>query len=430
MHCAAMALLGAHIGALGIMPVLLRKTFFAGEWQTTLATMAIPTMAVLTLFWNEVYRRVGTRKYLIGFWLTNHVPLAGVTFCETPTGVLVFYIASTSTFCGVSLFYADVLRTCYPARIRNRLFAALNSVSLLCTIGSAYAVGTWLDLDPEAFRIYLPITVLLAGAGVMLLIRISDKPSFRDRHVDEVTQPLRVSLSRVAHNMVDVFRADRDFRRCEAAFFVYGLGFMSCYALLPFLVCDKLELDYAQVARSTQVSYNLVMLFTFFAGGYLMDRLGALRVTAWSFVLVIFYPIGLTLVTGEISLTAVVIYNAVAMTGVQLAGTMVPLELARSPAQTPTYISIHTALIGPRAVIGHVAAVALYEWTGRIEPPLLIAATLYAGGAILMIRLEREYRPTRHRPSISAGSPAATLPVTAAATPAAASPSATSDATR
>lgn len=395
LHCAAMALLGVHVGVLGIMPVLLRKTFDAGEWQTNFATMAIPAMAVLTLFWNEVYARIDARKFLVGLWLTNHVPLAAISFCEQASTVLVFYVASTVTYCGVNLFYADVLRTCYPAGIRNRLFAVLNSIGLLCTIGSAYAVGTWLDIHPEAFRIYLPITVLLAGLGIILLRRIAATPEFRDRHVHAPTQPLLVSLTRVAHNVVNVFRENRSFRRCEGAFFIYGLGYMFCSALLPFLVCDKLNLKYAEVARSTQVSYNVILLFTFLIGGYLMDRLGAVRVTTWSLILVILYPVGLTQVVGEASLTAVVVYNAIAMTGVQLAGTMVPLELAPNPAHAPMYVGIHSALVGPRAIIGHVAAVAIYDFTGRIEIPLLIAACLYAGGAVFMIRLERDYRVIR-----------------------------------
>lgn len=387
-----MALLGAHAGVLGIMPVLLRKTFDAGEWQTTLATMAIPSMAVLTIFWSEVYARVNTRKFLVGVWLTNHMPLIGITFCEQAWTVLVFFVTSTLTFCAVSLFYADVLRSCYPVRIRNRLFAVLSSVSLLCTILTAYLIGLWLDADPDAFRIYLPLSVLLAGLGIVLLMRITTQASFMHRHSDVPTQTLGASLSRVAHRMVGVFREDRNFRRCEGAFFVYGLGFMCCNALMPFLVHDKLNMEYAQVARSTQVSYHTVMLFTFLLGGYLMDRVGAVRVTSWSFVLVIFYPIGLTLVTNEATLTAVVIYNALAMTGVQLAGTMVPLQLARNPSHASLYVGIHATLVGPRAVIGHVAAVALYSFTGRIEIPLLMAAVLYAGGAVLMIRLEREYR--------------------------------------
>jgi len=409
LHCAAMALLGMHVGVLGIMPVLLRKTFEAGEWQTTLATMAIPSMAVLTIFWNEVYARLDSRRFLIGLWLTNHVPLIGITFCDQAWSVLVFFVVSTLTYCGINLFYADVLRTCYPAVIRNRLFAVLNSISLLCTIFSAYVIGRLLDIYPEAFRVYLPISVALAGLGVFLLIRIAAQPVFARRHVDHPQQPLWESLSRVVHNMAGVFREDRNFRRCEGAFFVYGLGFMFCNALMPFLVCDKLKMEYAGVARSTQVSYHLVMLFTFLVGGYLMDRLGAIRVTTWSFVMVIFYPIGLTLVADEASLTLVVIYNALAMTGIQLGGTMVPLQLAGRPSHASMYVGIHTALVGPRAVIGHVVAIALYELTSRIELPLLLAAILYAGGAVLMIRLHRDYRADTRAPA------AGPLPVTPAA---------------
>ncbi len=408
LHAAAMALLGLHLGVLGLMPMLLRRSLQANEWQTTLATMCIPAMAMLTLFWNEIYTRVSPRKFLIGIWLSNYVPLAGISFCDRASTVLGFFVLSTMTFGAASLFHADVLRRCYPAAIRNRLFAVLNSISLLCTIASAYTAGRWLDVTDEAYRIYLPLVAMLAGVGILLLMRIAAEPMFRDRPVLGDLQPLGASLLRVVHRTVDVFRRDTAFRQCEAAFFVYGLGYMSCYAVVPFLVCDKLDLEYAAIARSTQVAYSLVMLFTSLAGGYLMDRLGALRVTTWSLVLVIFYPIGLMLAVGETSLTCIVIYNAVAMTGVQLAGTMLPLALAQRDHDAATYVGIHTSLIGPRAIIGNVAAVALYDWTGRVEIPLAISAVLYAGGAVLMIRLELQCR--RLRASLDAHSPPSPAP--------------------
>jgi MFS family permease len=173
---------------------------------------------------------------------------------------------------------------------------------------------------------------------------------------------------------------------------------MSCTAILPFLTCDKLDLKYTEFAVSTQVAYNLVMLATMVPAGWLMDRFGPIRVTAWSFLMVTLYPVGLMFVNGEATLTLVVIYNALAMAGIQLAGTLAPITLARAAADAPTYVGIHLTLVGPRAILGNLAAVALYNRTDRIELPLALAAILFIGGAIMMFRL-------RLRPTSPAGLP-------------------------
>lgn len=394
LHATAVALFGLYAGALTPMPVILRRHLGADEWQTTVVTMAIPAFAILTLVWNQVYVRVKPRTFLIGLWLTNYAPVAGISFCDEAWTTLLFYVASTLTFGAAFLFNADILRHCYPGEIRNRLYSVIHALGLCFTILAAYVVGVALDYHPDAYQVYLPIAALLAGVGVMLLIQVSRQPTFRDRDVETPKQSFGTSVVRIFHDMLDVFRSDARFRRCEIAFFVYGMGYMSAYAIVPLLVWDKLMLDYTAIARSTQVAYNTVLLFTLVVGGWLMDRFGPMRVTRWSLTMVILYPIGLMLAQGELSLTAVVIYNALAMTGVQLGGMMLPVTLARRSHQAATYVGIHTGLVGPRAIIAPIIAVRLYTWTGDFMAPLAMSALCYAGGALLMYRLERRIGTT------------------------------------
>jgi hypothetical protein len=192
--------------------------------------------------------------------------------------------------------------------------------------------------------------------------------------------------------MLTVFREDSIFRRHETAFSIYGLGWMICWALLPFLCVDKLNLTYEQVARSTQTVLQLTLLLTMLPTAYLMDRLGPLKTAAWSFAALTLYPVGLMWAYDVNSLTAVTILYGIMLSGVNLAWTLGPIFLARDASQAPTYLAIHATMVGIRGLIGQFPAVALYRWTGDLRVPLALAVVLFAWGSVIMFRVERDRR--------------------------------------
>ena len=225
-----------------------------------------------------------------------------------------------------------------------------------------------------------------------LLYRITQKQLFVERRQVKRSEPLLTSLARVYHNMLKVFREDSIFRRHETAFSLYGLGWMVCWALLPFICVDKLHLTYAEVARSTQTALQLMLMVTMLPTAYLMDRFGPLTVAAWSFALLTLYPLGLMWAYDVNSLTFVTIAYAVMLSGVNLAWTLGPLLLARDASQAPTYLAIHATMVGVRGLIGQFPAVALYRWTHSLSIPLAAAVVLFAWGSVIMFRVERDRR--------------------------------------
>jgi MFS family permease len=389
-HLLATPFLAVHGGVIGILPVLLRKDFDASKTETAIATAAIPVMAGLSIFWREVYHRVSPGRYLLIMWVIMHVPLAAIALCHRPETVLLFFVISATAFGGISAFNGDLLRSCYPPDVRGRVFGIISAVSQLSLIVFAYIVGRWLDVNAEAFRIYFPLGVFLLGIGVWIMSTITREPLFRERAVTETHEPLLVSLKWAVRRMYWVLKEDRHFRLYEAGFFLYGLGFMNVGAMLPFLVTDVLELNYTAVARSTQVALQVTLLIMMVPVGYLMGSFGPVRVASWAFALLSLLPIGLMLASGETTLTMAMVWYGIGMTGVQLAWTLGPVTLAANSAQAPSYLAIHTTLVAPRAILGIFPAVMLYRWTGRVEIPLILAMLLFAGGTVLMVRLQRQ----------------------------------------
>jgi MFS family permease len=375
-----------------MLPVLLRSHFQANEWETVISTSAISITLVLSVIWNELYRRIGSGRYLTLLWISAIAPLAGIALCHKAWTSLVFIVIAATGFGGMQPLSGDILRSCYPPAARNRIFSVVQMVTQFTVMVGTYLIGLWLNWRPDSFRWYLPVGTVLVGIGMWLLYRITVRQLFIERQQARPSEPLRTSLRRVYHNMLTVFREDSIFRRHETAFSIYGLGWMICWALLPFLCVDKLNLTYEQVARSTQTVLQLTLLLTMLPTAYLMDRLGPLRTAAWSFAALTLYPVGLMWAYDVNSLTAVTILYGIMLSGVNLAWTLGPIFLARDASQAPTYLAIHATMVGIRGLIGQFPAVALYRWTGDLRVPLALAVVLFAWGAVIMFRVERDRR--------------------------------------
>ncbi|MBP7935895.1 MAG: MFS transporter [Phycisphaerae bacterium] len=375
-----------------MLPVLLRQHFAADEWQTAISTAAISITLLLSVVWNELYCRARPGLYLTLLWTLAIAPLGGIALCYTAWSALFFIVVAATGFGGMQPLSGDILRNSYPPMARNRIFSVIQMVSQCTVMVGTYLIGLCLNYWPEAFRVYLPAGTLAVGVGMGLLYRITQKQLFVERRQTQRSEPLLTSLSRVYHNMLRVFREDSIFRRHETAFSLYGLGWMICWALLPFICVDKLQLTYAEVARSTQTVLQLMLMVTMLPTAYLMDRFGPLTIAAWSFALLIFYPIGLMWAHDVNSLTFVTIAYAVMLSGVNLTWTLGPILLARDASQAPTYLAIHATMVGIRGLVGQFPAVALYRWTQDFHLPLAIAAVLFAWGAVIMFRVERDRR--------------------------------------
>ncbi|RMF77173.1 MAG: hypothetical protein D6744_11600 [Planctomycetota bacterium] len=200
-----------------------------------------------------------------------------------------------------------------------------------------------------------------------------------------------------------VLRANRAFLLYEAAFMTYGAGFHICEGLFPVLVTAGLLLDYQQVAESAHVVRQAATLVMIVPAGWLIDRLGAARTSAYAFAGLALYPLGLLLALqtslapglhGVPGLTIASVCQGVALAGVFQTWMLGPVTLAPKPEHVPQYVAIHTALVGVRGVLAQGLGMGLYMLFGGFETPLLVSSACFAWGAWQMRGLARRLRPT------------------------------------
>lgn len=408
-----------------VLPMLVQLRFGASDdalraWQTMAITAAIPTALVLSIFWGELLRRMSLRVYLLLFWLVTIVPLGGIGLVTNYWQLLVLNLISAVGLAGWAPVSGTLLKRFYPDSHHGRIYAVLSMAAHAAGLATVYLVGIWLERDPNAFRIYLPLsaaTYLLGVLMLCLLVRVTGPdapPRVRTtRSWSALVQPI--------FSMHRVLAQDRTFARYEAAFMTYGGAFMFCDALLPILATTKLGMAYQDFAHSTQMAAKISLLALTLPIGWLNDRIGAVRICALSFGVLTVYPLLLLSaqsVTG-IGLASVVL--GIGLAGVGMGWMLGPLALAGTPEKAPQYMAIHATLVGVRAVLFQFLGVGLYKLTGSFTVPLIVAACAFLLGSVQMVMLERTLRSARRATTatlpVSPPDPA-TPPATGAALPA------------
>lgn len=384
-------------GVLAMTPFFVRKTLGAGVWQTFLATSSVAFMCSLAIFWNEIYRRLGPGRYLTMLWVVAILPLAAIAVFTSAWPILTCLLLAASANGAIQPFTADIMRACYPPDRRSRVFSVLKVVEQLVVMSVAWGIAAWLDRDEFAYRFIFPLSAILVGLGLVLMYRISRETMFCERPQPQFTTSFGRSLLLAWHGMARALRQDPEFRQFEAGYTTYGLGWMMCFALLPFIVVDRLSLRYEEIVWSTTWSQNFTILLMLVPFGLLMERMGPIRFTAVSFLPLLVYPLGLLYVWNWPSLAGLMVLYGLSMTGMNLVWTMAPLTLARDAAQASHYLAIHATLVSVRGLLGQLPAVAWYAHMHGFRPILVLATGLFALAFVIMMRLDRRLRATSTR---------------------------------
>lgn len=388
-HVVATFLLATGAGVLWMLPLLALRVFGAGDWQLLAITAAGPTLLTASIFWNQLLVRMALRRYLALYWLVGIFPLALVGLVHHYSLLLLFHVIAAIGAAGWSPLSGILLKRFYPDHARGRAFGVVSVATIAGAMAAAAGIGRWLDADPQAFRIYMPLAALVQALGILLLMRLVGRCPPAPVEPRAAGALWRAVVGPLAH-LRRVLAADRTFFHYEVAFMTYGVGWMICNALLPLLVERNLALDYAEFSQTTLVATNFAMLVLLVPMGWLLDRLGAARTCALAFALLGIYPLGLLLAAQPLHVAVASALYGVAMAGVQMGWMLGPVTLAPSAERVPEYVAIHTTLVGLRGILAQGLGMALYKLSGSFAAPLLIAAAAFVWAALRMWRLHAE----------------------------------------
>jgi MFS family permease len=376
-----------------LMPLLVRLQFGSAEaqwrdWQTIAVTAAIPTFMTLSIFWGELLRHISIRRYLSLFWITAALPLGCVALVQNYWQLLVLHVIAAAGTAGWMPINGRLLKHFYPDRARGRAFAVINIATLGGAVLASYWVGLLLESYPQAFRVYFPIASAAQLVGIAILLWLVRRTSAEHELQPQPAPSLATVLRPVLH-MGAVLRADRPFWLYEKAFMTYGAAYMLCDGLLPVFATARLGMRYEDYAHSTQTISRLVMLIAMLPYGWLLDRIGPVRVSGIGFAVLCVYPVLLlnSATPADVALASCV--WGVGMAGVMMGWMLGPMALAGTPEKVPIYVAIHATLVGIRGIVFETLGMALYQLTHSFVWPLVAAAGAFAWAAVQMWQLHK-----------------------------------------
>jgi MFS family permease len=384
---------------LALLPILALKEFDAGTVQSVVITAAPLVFYAFSIFWNDAFSRRRMGSYLLRYWLLASLPMAAFAIAPNVWVLIGAHLVASLGGAGWPPAQGELLRGLYDPARRGRAYGIMWGGSMIVGALLGWLAGKAQEHDARAYTLIYPGVVLAQGVGLGLLAWLSVRcghdqqrsllPAREAGRVKRLVEPIT--------HMKDVLRADPVFARYEAAYMTYGVGWMIAYALLPILATEHLKLSYEQVMLATQVPYQLALVATLYPAGLLLDRLGAIRATGLSFVMLSAYPLALIFAHDFQSLLLASVLYGIAHAGASVGWMLGPVSLAPTPDKVPTYVAIHATFVGIRGKLFQFLGMGLYMALG-LWAPLAVAAGAYAWSGWQMRQLDRRVRAAKDEP--------------------------------
>ena len=394
---------GTNSATVFLLAILARKTLNASKTETLLLTAAPTVLYIFSIFWGTLFSRVRIRRYLLMYFIVGCLPYAAAALFQNVPWIIACHLLACFGGAAWPAVQGDLLRRIYPDAVRGKAFGFLTASFMLGGAAATFGLGEWLDHNPNAWQIYMPLMAGLQGIGVAIIAWIVRTTGIERDGLDRSTGSaspagslLKQAFEPLTH-MREVLRTDRVFKRYEAAFMTYGIGWMICVALLPLIVTDKLQLKYDEISHSTHLTFLILVGIMTVPASFLMTRIGPMKMAAASFWLYTGYPLLLLTATSQTSLMLASVLYGTAAAGVNVCWMLGPVSLAGSAEKVPQYVAIHATLVGLRGAMFQALAVILYSFTSSFTWPLLIAAGGFFWAGYQMWALRQHTPPPTHK---------------------------------
>ncbi len=379
-----------------------KKGFQATDYEVALLISGQSVGLILSFFIAHLASRRPKRPLV--FWpeLLSRLLLVAVFFLG-PRQALVFVAlhALAQMFQAMTTpARVTIYRLNYPSATRGRIVGRIRQFQLVITALAALALAVALDWNqgeermvrllgpcpfaPHAMMQYaVPAAALLGLAGCFVFLRLPVSESADRNHAP-------ASIAETFRKFVRVYREDRDFRRYENFFFLFGFANIMAIPLTQIHAVEALHADYFDLAMINVILVQGLMAATMVFWGRKLDRHtpGSLRGVLNIIFSLDFLFLALAPTIGWVYVGR--IFRGIALGGGTLIWMLGSLYYARSSEQAPVYLGIHTVLTGVRWLMAPFAGVLLKRAFGHDARPIFfICFAVILTTAILMLYQSR-----------------------------------------
>jgi MFS family permease len=350
-------LLGLSFGVISLSAFVVKRSLGAPELVVFLLIALFQASWTLAPAIGPLISRADPQRVWRWIGVLAFAPVMFVGLVSvTPTGAhghgegnLLLFLVAVGLYHAMLIAYVPhrgaLLRTNYPPHIRGRLYGLVSVVTLLGLVSMSKIGGRLLDEDPRWLRVLFPLAALLGLAGCLIHARIRWRGQRRPPRASGPSGP-RAGLREAFR----ILRDHREFRIYEAAFMLYGFGFLMSWALLTLHPEQTLKLSYDSYTWAQGVAYPVAFTFFMPIWGRFADRFGMVRSTAVAFaVLALFYAL-MPFVSGPTELVAAFALWGFGMAGLDLGWSLGPLHFAPE-GKAHMYAAVHFCLVGLRSLV-------------------------------------------------------------------------------
>lgn len=276
--------------------------------------------------------------------------------------------------------HSSILRSNYPAEIRNRVLSRVRLIQLLVTVPSSLIVGMLIELSEALYFPLAVLSALLSLAGAWQYSRIQP--------CGEVRGTERTALVPL-HTLWHIFRHDRQFCLYEL---LYTLGGIPNLWSLPLYVRFISDMEGGLGARWWEIAIMVGLLqpvitaISLPSWGRLHDWLGTpLLQRAVVCVVFALHPMIFYYADSVAWAYAAYIVFGFVSSGASLNWILGALSFGK-PEQATAYSSIHTMLTGVRGVIAPWIGTLLAHRLGLRNTFLLAAAVMLLSSLLLVVQ--------------------------------------------
>jgi len=390
-----------------------KKGFNASDLEVALLTSGQSGGLLLSFFIAHLASKHGRVPLVFVPELISRLLLMCVFFLR-PTFALAFVILQAGAhILQVVTIPAriTVYRHNYPNSLRGRIVSRIRRTQLFLSALVALAMSLALDWNlgkedlvkilglspiPPNLMVNYVVPVIAAigllGSFIYLQIREPESPASRKQ-----TASIRETFQRA----LAVYRNDREFRRYENFFFLFGFANIMSIPLVQIHAVEVLNANYFDLALINVVLVQGLMAVSMPFWGRLVDRYtpNTLRGLLNIVFCIDFLVLALAPTIGWVFLGRV--FRGIAMGGGVLVWMLGSLYFARSREQAPIYLGIHTVLTGSRWLIAPYVGVLFKQLFGQNARPIFfISFLVILLASFLMLRDARKQqrRPPEEEP--------------------------------
>ena len=350
---------GIYNGAVAPFVAIIGRKLGATYFQIALLSAAPFVAYLFTPLWTYDPFKKGRIFYIKWSGIIGRGMLFFLFFITQPTSyVFIFFLFFF--FVSISLpFYAGVMKSNYPDRIRGRLMGYVRVGIAIPWIAASYLTGLILEKNLYFYRYIFPLSAIFGILSAITFGRI------KEQRKEKAELQLR--------GLIDILKVDRVFSQYLIVFFIFEFATMLAMPLYPIFLVDIMHIPNYIVGIMGAV-YSLFWALAYLLWGGYLDRIHPLRGTALILFLTAFIPLGYFINGNFWIIGLAYAFMGISAAGLDLA-TLMNITYFSNISTAPKYMALHTTLSGIRGLMAPFLGIFLASLFGA--RPVFIITTLF-----------------------------------------------------